>query len=641
MLSNILYSDTDKGTLNSNINSDVLIYAYRKIWTDIISLINNNLLRMLNINYNKKYIGIFDLLINEYENRLTTLMINPYTTLEKIAWYNIYIKGKILAIEQNYIQHISKTIIGYEKYYLDLTAINPYNANIYTNLYNWYEQVFNTGIGQSLIIFDLDDEKEKMKKVYGSYYENPTYSEQITPSNLFNVFQTIIETNYNNFETEMDLVRFLIFYLINGSDFKYIYSLITTNANISWSNIYNYYNNQLNQVQLLLNKINVYDDYHSLLNYSVLEDYIRNLAEKQNNEYCECSWINEIGHYIIDKIEFLINDYVIDSINGEYLHILYENEIKINNQYGYDIMIGNVSKLTTYNKNIKPSYDLYIPIPFTFCKNLSNSLPLICLQHSNIMIRLKLNDIDKLIKYNSDGYIPQITQIDYNDKIYKINNLESCLIANYMYIDYTNRLKLVKYKQEMLIEQLKYYDNWTLDLNKSLSQTIKMEFKGISKELFIIVQPINYINGNLPNNEYKFNNYNMIDKNQIIKNPINTIEIKYNGRERQKTKNIEFYNLIQKYQHHSRSEYDGINVYSFSLYPEDIQPSGNANLGKIGSIEIEIEFNEDLFNYKYDEITKTIIERPRTEKIVRVGIYSKQYNFLRIMSGLGGLMYGE
>jgi hypothetical protein len=133
----------------------------------------------------------------------------------------------------------------------------------------------------------------------------------------------------------------------------------------------------------------------------------------------------------------------------------------------------------------------------------------------------------------------------------------------------------------------------------------------------------------------------MIDKNQIIKNPINTIEIKYNGRERQKTKNIEFYNLIQKYQHHSRSEYDGINVYSFSLYPEDIQPSGNANLGKIGSIEIEIEFNEDLFNYKYDEITKTIIERPRTEKIVRVGIYSKQYNFLRIMSGLGGLMYGE
>lgn len=640
MLINPSYIDLDKGTLSPFIESNVLTYSYRKIWTDIIAIINTNLLRMLNISYNKKYIGVFDLLINEYNNRLTTLYINPYTTPEKISWYNTYIKNRILAIEQNYSQNISKTIIGYEKYYLDLININPFGV-IYKNLYSWYEQVFNTGLGEELKIYNLDIEKEKMKKVYGSYYENPTYTQQITPLNLYVVFKNVIETNYNNFASESDLVKFLVYYLLNTSEFRYSFELIDLTANNSWTNIYNYYYNQLNQVQTQLNKINVYNDYFTLTNYSVLEEYIRELSKKQDIEYLECSWINEIGHYIIDKIDFLINDYIIDSINGEYLHILYQTELNRNQIRGYNNIIGNIYKLTNYDKTVKPEHMLYIPCPFTFCKNIANSIPLICLQHSTITLRVTLTELNKLIKYNSEGYIPQMNKIDENDKFNKIKKLDGMVIANYIYMDFSQRLELVKHKQEMLIDKVKYYDDLILDLNKNFEQTVKIEFQGLSKELFVIIQPINYINGSLENNEYKFNDYTLVDKNQNIRNPINTIKIKYNGIERQKKCDIEFYNLIQRYQHNTYCDYDGIDAYSFSIFPEDIQPSGVANLGKIGIVELDILFNKDLFTYKYDKTTKTIIKRSKTEKIVRVAVYSKQYNFLRIMSGLGGLMYSE
>ena len=67
--------------------------------------------------------------------------------------------------------------------------------------------------------------------------------------------------------------------------------------------------------------------------------------------------------------------------------------------------------------------------------------------------------------------------------------------------------------------------------------------------------------------------------------------------------------------------YKRINVYSFSLKPEEHQPSGTCNFSRIDNAELQIE-----------ESTGMTSED---------NIYAVNYNVLRIMSGMGGLTYSN
>ena len=70
---------------------------------------------------------------------------------------------------------------------------------------------------------------------------------------------------------------------------------------------------------------------------------------------------------------------------------------------------------------------------------------------------------------------------------------------------------------------------------------------------------------------------------------------------------------------------DGINVYSFSLKPEEHQPSGSANLSRIDNATLTLKI--------------TALAAALTNPVVAV--YAVNYNVLRIMSGMGGLAYSN
>jgi hypothetical protein len=74
----------------------------------------------------------------------------------------------------------------------------------------------------------------------------------------------------------------------------------------------------------------------------------------------------------------------------------------------------------------------------------------------------------------------------------------------------------------------------------------------------------------------------------------------------------------------------GINVYTYSLYPELLQPSGIANFSKIDTLELILTLQNDLLN-----------AIKQTQEVVTVHIYLYNMNILRIMSGLSGLLYYE
>jgi hypothetical protein len=61
-----------------------------------------------------------------------------------------------------------------------------------------------------------------------------------------------------------------------------------------------------------------------------------------------------------------------------------------------------------------------------------------------------------------------------------------------------------------------------------------------------------------------------------------------------------YYNTVQRYENHKSSSSPNINVYSFALYPENIQPSGTINLGKVDSKNLIVslgKYNNSSDNY--------------------------------------------
>ena len=59
-----------------------------------------------------------------------------------------------------------------------------------------------------------------------------------------------------------------------------------------------------------------------------------------------------------------------------------------------------------------------------------------------------------------------------------------------------------------------------------------------------------------------------------------------NGQNRLTQRSSDYFNLIQPFQHHYNKLLKGVYSYSFSLYPEEHQPSGSCNLSKIDDYEL-------------------------------------------------------
>ena len=60
-------------------------------------------------------------------------------------------------------------------------------------------------------------------------------------------------------------------------------------------------------------------------------------------------------------------------------------------------------------------------------------------------------------------------------------------------------------------------------------------------------------------------------------------------------------------------------MYSFSLKPDEFQPSGSCNFSKLDNVELLFE-GDIKNNYQ-------------------INIFAENYNILRIMNGMGGLLY--
>ena len=141
---------------------------------------------------------------------------------------------------------------------------------------------------------------------------------------------------------------------------------------------------------------------------------------------------------------------------------------------------------------------------------------------------------------------------------------------------------------------------------------------------------ITNINNEFENNVFDFDNLNkdlsvLFYKNKLLYNPINYSILRLNGVSLA-SYTYEYFNYIQPYSYYNSVPSLGVNVYSFSLNPLEVQPSGSCNFSRIPKISLEVNLLKNINDF--------ILNNELNLEII-----GTNYNILRIIGGIAGLAY--
>jgi hypothetical protein len=109
-------------------------------------------------------------------------------------------------------------------------------------------------------------------------------------------------------------------------------------------------------------------------------------------------------------------------------------------------------------------------------------------------------------------------------------------------------------------------------------------------------------------------------------NPVVTAKLQLNGQDRTSEREGSYFDTVVPKEAHTRAPDTGINVMSFALRPEETQPSGSLNFSRIDNATLQLV------------LSNATVESTKTAK---VRVYGRNHNFLKIVSGMGGITYSS
>ena len=238
---------------------------------------------------------------------------------------------------------------------------------------------------------NLQNKINYWKEEYDNIY-NFTNIQIIVYSNIKNLFKLknitleyiILQVNtlVNDFSEDLNNFKLLIDAdIIEYIDIvSYLNNLTSLNVSEVSSEIdekYNFIKNYLNY-------------YHS--NKIYYENKYKDVV-KGNIFY---KWIDNLSHHYFTNFEFYLDGQLMDYYSNDMLNIYQTHNVTRYLKDNYDKLIGNSDHIYN-NKNTK-NY-IYTPLLFWFCKDISNSLPLVGLMNSSMKISTRINKLKNLIYF--------------------------------------------------------------------------------------------------------------------------------------------------------------------------------------------------------------------------------------------------
>ena len=321
-------------------------------------------------------------------------------------------------------------------------------------------------------------------------------------------------------------------------------------------------------------------------------------------------WTNGIGNILLEQVDLEIGGQLIDRHFSEWMDIwsqLTINESKIGS---YNAMIGNYNTQSSLETNAQKQLRLSVPLFFWFNKDYAMALPLIALQYHNVVIKIKIRDLNSCYRNNNVSTL-------LNSSSYPIQKFY--VWADYVLLDMEERRKFASTSHEYLIEQVQFAgDEFISKTGNTVSKVLN--FNHPVKELYWIHVPNEYEQSDINNGNQQLN-YSLPTDVETFNEGV----LQLNGVNRFDTRNANYFRLVQNYQFHNHYSNKNIYTYSFSIYPEKPQPSGCCNMSKITSSVLYLDY----YN----------INHSQNDMILKV--FCVNYNIFKITSGMGGLAFSN
>ena len=325
------------------------------------------------------------------------------------------------------------------------------------------------------------------------------------------------------------------------------------------------------------------------------------------------SYVNSIGHALIQEISIEVGEQEIDRQNGEWMEIWSNYTTTTDKQTGFYNMIGKVdgySPPTLYGP-----LKLYIPLRFWFCKNPGMALPLLALQYHPVRINITLRPLSQLF-FSQNLTTPECTSLE----VKPASITDMMLWGDYIYLDPEERRRFVSNTHEYLIEQTQYTSQIPIAPGAS-SGSLRLEFNHPIKELFWYIQRDDMTRYHEYFNYSSLGIYEIGTRTDMMLNAV----LQLDGFDRFQVRDSGYFRLVQPWQYHTvvPEEYF-VYSYSFALRPEDIQPTGSMNASRMDSIILQVAINPTLVN-----AVGTLHSR----------IYAINHNVFRVADGFGGVLF--
>jgi hypothetical protein len=346
-----------------------------------------------------------------------------------------------------------------------------------------------------------------------------------------------------------------------------------------------------------------------LLNTLVLEVSLPKISQSSPN-VLDTSWVNGIGHAMLDYISLEIGGKEIDRQYGEFLHLTSEFEVSDSKRDGLNNMVG-YQEAFTQEAQTGP-LKLYIPLRFWFCNSPGLSLPLVALQAHPVRVYIKLRPLQQL--FYRDALVIDPTQAVYPP----VNPISFVMWGDYIHLDTDERRRFSSSKHEYLIEQCQIQKTTSLNAGANLLN-ITLDFNNPIKELIWVVQQDRIV---AANEWFNYTNRHLIEQHVLLDDQISNAILRIDGYDRFEVRDAGYFRLVQPFQHHTRIPDDFIYNYCFSLNPEASQPMGSLNASRIDTIVLSMTMNQNIIRYN-----------------AGVRVYATNYNIFRIVAGLGGVLF--
>lgn len=323
-------------------------------------------------------------------------------------------------------------------------------------------------------------------------------------------------------------------------------------------------------------------------------------------------YTNAIGQFLIKKACLAIGGQAIDTLTNDYLFMWEE----LSGQPGKRLteMIGKRFTIAQLVQDSKNERTLYVPLPWWFTAISGNALPLVSLQFHSLTIHICFETLQRSIQVSDCS---GITVLKCADGMPITNNdLYACIMSTFVYLDLEERTQFACGCFEKLITQVQSQYFTT----NSAQVRMQLNFN------HPIIEMIWAVRRNCQ--DACGNHFNYAGK--WGRDPVLSATLKLNNLVRFQNEG-RYFRLVQPYQFHTNTPDAFIYVYSFSLAPEDAQPSGSSNWSRIDNVDFCLELQPELF------LVDTTV--PAFTPGVTVIVFVRNYNVLKFKDGLAGVLF--